>query len=107
MAVGKFAIGQLDFVVNPFVVVFIHFHTQERQRERDGAGMEKFKFTKLPGFTRDPREQRRDGREREDERIEGAEPDVQPTVRPITGCGPDAQQNIGGKKSAEEHDFGC
>ena len=27
-------------------------------------------------------------------------------MRPVNGIGPDAQQDIGGKERAEEHDFG-
>ena len=106
MAVGERAVGQLDFVMDPFVVILIHFHGQKRQRQQQRAGVEKFEFAELSDLARNPCEQRRDGREREDERVERAKPDVEPAVRPGAGRGADTQQNVGGKKAAEEHDFG-
>ena len=38
--------------------------------------------------------------------VERAERDVEPAVRPGARLGADAQQNVGGKKPAEEHHFG-
>ena len=85
-------VGQLDFVMNQFVVVFVAFDAQKRQRQQQGAGVEKFELAELPHLAGDPGQQRGDGREREDEGVGGAERDVQPAVRPYARRGADAQQ---------------
>ena len=58
MAVGNFAVVQLDFVVNPFVVILVGFDAEEGQREQNRAGVEKFEFAELPDLARRPRQQR-------------------------------------------------
>ena len=90
--------------MNPFVMVFIRLDAEERQRQQQGAGVEKLELAELIGLARDPGEQRGDGRECEDDGVGRAERNTQPAVRPLFGA--DAQQDVGGKKPAKEHDLG-
>ena len=55
MAVGEFAVGQLDFVMNQLVMVFIGFDAQKCQRQQNGAGVEEFELAEVAGPCRPPR----------------------------------------------------
>ena len=59
--------------MNQFVMVFIGFDAQEGQRQQNGAGVEKFEFAELPHLAGGPRQQRGDGRKREQQRVDRAE----------------------------------
>ncbi len=106
MAVGNFAVGQLDFVVNPFVVVFIHLMHRNVSASRM---VQAWKNLNLPNWRTLHAAQASSV-----VMAESASSSVLmvPSVTLSQPCGQvpglraDAQQNVGGKKSAEEHHFG-
>src|SRR5437867_5347434 len=90
-----------------FIVVFEGLDADEGQGEEDGAGVKELETAKLVHLARGPGHDGSDAGGDEDNRVGRADGNVEPTVGPVAFGSAHAQQDVGGKQGAEEHDFGA
>ena len=88
--------------LRPFVTEFDH---EKDDATEDGDPHVNLVARELPHFQRGPRQDHRDGRGDENRGIECSHRNIEQAVRPVTRLGIEPEENVSGKKSAEEHDF--